>query len=510
MSVFEYKYNKRIKALQILAAVFFWVLGSCLYVNAAIKISFEPNRLDFPNTEIGYTASQNLKIIKSGYKAAVVSAVDISSDVFTVELPVGTTVNATLPVLVQFKPTADKTYKATINILFQHKTKPDAIPISGRGIKNTPSPPLVYCSPLDIAFDDTEAGVAKYGKITCSNSGEEPAKLLSVNFTGDGASAFSIANHSELKNDSTIEGSDSKILWIQFSPSSSKQYAAQASLLWDYTTSETPVTLTGRGIPKGSDGVAYQYYQYSEIPEQFAAYAGQGQLFILELMGSDIAIKSVHSYDNAMAFDTVLEQPAVNSVFDPEHRDGHYIYVLSMLQNESYLYPRSQISMFNFDMNMLYNSLTMGEILNIWPDWTGSSVPIINVDIDDHKAVYVDDNACTTLFTMNVDVNWKKSPESGMSGDFYIILANQAGNKIYCYDIQEQDFNACNPMHPSKSSVQPPFMYHNTPMPFYMPVDETGVWRIYLGLVMEDGSVFYDQSAVIVRQALNGKNIEIY
>jgi hypothetical protein len=240
------------------------------------------------------------------------------------------------------------------------------------------------------------------------------------------------------------------------------------------------------------------------------AYRGQGQLFILELQGAELALKAIQEQTYGMQLDTILEIPAVKSALGQNDREGHYIYALYRDQMDATANPHAQVNLLNFDMNSVFNMLSMGGVLDAWPEWSGNAVPKIKVKINDGKAVYVESETTETSFAMNVDFSWRKAPAGVETGDVYILLVNQSGSKNYCYDLQEQAFERCSPVYPSISEVAPSFSCRDIAMPFHMPADETGVWRVFVGLVAEDGSVFYDQAALVVKKALNGEMIEVY
>jgi hypothetical protein len=370
-------------------------------------------------------------------------------------------------------------------------------------------------------FGNVDVGRVRFQGVTCTNNGEENATVVSLAIYDDSGNVFSVADHSEIQVGEVIPGKSERTLWVQFVPSGRAVYDGEVNILMDYTSEPFVIDLSGRGIAEGSDGrPLLQYYRYSDVPSEFTGYAGQSELFVVELTGDGLAVDRVIEPGSPYIFSKVYEQTPLSSSDFPVYsaeRNGHYIYSVYLRQDRFSELANSQLIVMDTRFNTLLDSVMMGSFISP-AGWLLREIPTISVTLDKNdssdasKAVYLayDEVTANIKLNMHIDLDWSEMPDSVINGDFYLLMMNNDGTKLYCYDIDANDFHVCGVAYPAASDVSPVVNIDDAVLPFHMPVNSRGLWHIYVGVVTSDGNVFFDQAAVIAGQTTGGEVVELY
>jgi hypothetical protein len=198
-------------------------------------------------------------------------------------------------------------------------------------------------------------------------------------------------------------------------------------------------------------------------------------------------------------------------------RNGHYIYSIYLRQDRFSELANSQLIVMDTRFNTLLDSVMMGSFISP-AGWLLREIPSISVTLDRNdssevsKVAYLDYNEVTSRLKLNmhIDIDWNEMPDNVINGDFYLLMMNNDGTKLYCYDVDANDFDVCSVAYPVASDIRPVVSIYNAVLPFHMPVNSRGLWHIYVGVVTSDGNVFYDQAAVIAGQTTGGEVVELY
>lgn len=481
------------------------------------NISFSTNSISFGSVRKDSSKAYNLRLTNSGGTTSEILDIGVDDPSFSVEseatsIKRGETIN----IVVKFLPEDTNTHEAQLRILFDHLSAPVTVSLSGTGYESTLTPASVTCEQTEIDFGNIDIGRTRYVKINCSNSGQEDATVIDISSYGDRKEVFETAPHSECKTGEIIPGGDSKSLWISFLPEANRSYEAQFEMLFDYSDNPITFNVAGRGVPEGSGEPSLQYYLYSDVLDSFMSFTGQGQLFIVELMGEDLVTDRVFTPGSPFTFETIFEQQAFSGFPGYPDRDGHYIYSISLNQQNLKKSARSQFMVMDVNYNDLFNSIFMGTYITPtnWGEGNLPELDIVLVDVQDNsqaKAVFLPiDEISSRMLEMNLAIKWEYMPTNVKYGDFYLLMTNHDTTKIYCYDIESSSFNSCSPVIPTVEGTVPTIDASNIILPFKMPEDTNGLWRIFLGLITSDGTVFYDQVAIVAGQTTGGEIIEIF
>lgn len=218
---------------------------------AGAQLAVSPASLSFGNVAVG--SNSTLQATLTASNAAVTISSDTSTNsVFTilgVSLPVTVKAGQSLPVTIQFSPSASGTTSGKAQFTSNAVNSPTIEGLTGTGVaqKNrqlTISPPT-----LD------------FGNVSVGSSASLPATLTApdaaVTISSDQASSeFAILG---LKLPVTINAGQSLPITIQFTPSASGAAAGQAQFISNAEDSPTNEALSGTGVGTGSHSVSLSW-----------------------------------------------------------------------------------------------------------------------------------------------------------------------------------------------------------------------------------------------------------
>ena len=477
-----------------------------------VRISVTPGSIDYGTVQVGTSVSRTIIVTNSGTGSTKLLAVDVPSQEFRFDGSViGTTLEpgGSVSFYLTFMPNDIGAVSANIGILTSEQSAPHLIPVEAEVVSPPAAAPVIECTPSSVEFDETLLGKEGYKLVTCSNRGEADAVILGVEFeqTED---VFSIATYSEItqNGDVTLPAGEAARLWLQFRPEEKKDYSATVKIRFDYTDEPAEITLGGSGINYDpANPPAISYYLFSDLPQELTLMQGQAQVAVLEMKGQELIVNKILPPSRSFFFEKVLEEPGTTSVLDPAGHEGHYIYSLYISQQNYQQYLNGQFMVMDSKFNTLFESVMMWQLVQ-QPGW--SEIPAFSVNLNGKKAVYLSDSTRETEMTMHVVMSWAGGPVAVNSGDIYLIMVNQDLSKMYCYDTTDMAFAECNPLQPTWPDASRP-RSEALELTFKMPSSATtGLYRIYYGMVAEDGMIFYDQAAVILNNAVGGDIVGIY
>ena len=382
-------------------------------------------------------------------------------------------------------------------------TPPEPIVITVKAVGEKNSGAQITCDKkIDFGLVDIGSQVDK--TLTCYNTGDANASIQSITPGVGDLRPFT----TDLEAGKAVPNSYKEVFNVTFTPSSSEQESRTLEIIFDDGSSQK-VELIGQGKPQCSNAHLFPYDIYSDLPEKYTIKKGQGQVFIVELKGPELFIsdRNVKKPGQPYQFATVLARDAVEAAFGQPSGDGHYIYAVILDQRNASKYMNSQFMIMDLNYTNLFDQVMMGSMVAP-TGWNMVNVPDISVNIDNRKASFVEGGASEKItdktMTMNLSTNWSSVPSADMKGDYYLILVNQDMSKSYCYNFEKEQFEYCSPITPAKENISPGFK-DSGDRPFHIPFTENGVWRIYSGIITDDGNVFYDQAVILVGQGAGYK-----
>ena len=387
------------------------------------------------------------------------------------------------------------------NLVYDTPPPPKPIIITVKAVGEKAAGPAITCDPR-IDFGLAEIGTQVNRELTCYNTGDVDGKIEAVAPGVGDLRPFT----TDMQGNSTIPRDYKQVFNVSFIPASTQQETRTLEITFDDGSSQK-VELTGQGKPKCSENHLFPYDLYADLPEAFTLRAGQGQVFIVDIAGPALflAENNVKKPGSPYRFDTVLARDAKEAAFGQPASDGHYIYAIVLDQKNTSRYMNSQFMVMDLNYTNLFDQVMMGTMV-VPTGWDTGNVPAISVSVNRKKALFVESASSLkrsdNSLTMELATNWASAPSASMTGDYYLILVNQDMSKTYCYDFEKEQFNFCSPVTPAIRGITPGFV-DNGNRPFHIPFTENGVWRVYSGIITDDGNVFYDQAVIVTGQAAN-------
>jgi len=239
------------------------------------SVSVSPTTLTFDDINIGETRSDSLTFTNNGNIDVTVLAVDtLPSMPFSISgLSAGTIIpkNSSLDnVLVTFNPTEEKSYSATIFVLYDSGVQSSEITISGRGT-------AVGLVPSSLSFPATVVGETRSLTVEVTNFGDSDITVSQATVNSPFV-ITGIASGTAVTAGSTVTGT------VTFSPKEPGSFAESLQIVLSSSSEARTIPLTGTGIISGptyslSTSTAESAYQLAISTSTTAS----GRLYILAM-----------------------------------------------------------------------------------------------------------------------------------------------------------------------------------------------------------------------------------
>jgi len=233
--------------VNIFVSIFVFTIISCSSTPKMLKIT--PKILDFGNVNLSESSTLILTMTNKYSKDVFITNINLSdltnySIVSGAALPINISKNGIHEISIKYEPTSGGIHAAQLFIEHDASTKPKVVEITGVGIPI----PKILLSDQYIDFTAVLIGRDKTENITVENTGTAELILDSLQFSGAGASVFSISSGGPVPI--IIQPGTMKDISVKFTPTVVQNYIAELHISHNGLNETTPITiaLSGDGV----------------------------------------------------------------------------------------------------------------------------------------------------------------------------------------------------------------------------------------------------------------------
>lgn len=214
--------------------------------NSGQSIISLSNDIDFGNTQINTTPNtQTLTISNNGNDSFNVSDIISSNSVFSIVNGQSATIqaNSSIDVEIQFTPTQEQNYSATITVINDADSGDNTIQVTGIGIDNNSNTSTISLSG-NLDFGDVEINQSATRTLSISNIGTSDFNVSSIN-NPDGFSS----NYSGI-----VTAGNSVEVTVTFTPTIPQNYNSSITVNSDADNGNNQINCFGNGVDGNTFG----------------------------------------------------------------------------------------------------------------------------------------------------------------------------------------------------------------------------------------------------------------
>ena len=257
----------------------------------APAVSITPASLFFNEVIVSTSKPDSLIITNTG--TAELVATNITSTHFTYSIAPTSFVlspNQNKKIYVSFSPVARGTVNASVNIFHNAAGGSTNVPVSGVGIA-----PQIVLVPSSLSFGNVIVHQIQQDSFSVANSGAAPLEVTNM-FSSD--STFSVYPINFI-----VAPSESRIVLVTFSPTSTGNFSGQIVLTHNATGTPDSVFVFGNGIPVPSPAISYSPLSLS-FDSVVIQTPKRDSFFISNVGNAQLIVSSIFSDNNVFSVDT--------------------------------------------------------------------------------------------------------------------------------------------------------------------------------------------------------------
>jgi photosystem II stability/assembly factor-like uncharacterized protein len=210
-------------------------------VQATPSITIDPNPLAFGDVATNTSSTQNITIQNSGTADLVISQANISGNGFTLQnvtTPITIIAGESRTIAVQFLPTVNTDYTATLTLTHNATGGSSIVMLTGKGVGT----PTITITPNPLDFGNVLINTSDTRNITIQNDGNADLVISQATISGTG---FTLQN---AETPIIVAAGGSRTIAVQFLPTATTDYTSTITFTHNAVGGSSTVSLTGRGV----------------------------------------------------------------------------------------------------------------------------------------------------------------------------------------------------------------------------------------------------------------------